>query len=314
MVGLAFFFCGQTQRDSCMNPILLKKTLIRFLYGWSTATGGVLLSQLSLSDMLEFLNSDELKCVLLNKLWLPVNVYNRNNVPFVPDADTFADWLRTIQVFFPDNISEESANYEHQVCNHEFFPQCIYNNGTDVWKCENDTSYVSPLAFFYGCTIAVMCSLYAKEVAKLVALLATTLCNGGRPIPVAWRAFVRSSVLCPVLIVYSPEQFFLLVKHDADACDGLGRAIYQGLFGDFLTFPLGLYYALKVTSVGLTTWNLLCLLASGVGVVQLVAFLVIGVSTCSCRLCQPPQKQSVHIDINREDNQPGMLHQPLTGT
>ncbi len=100
MVGLAFFFCGQTQRESCMNPILLKKTLIRFLYGWSTATGGVLLSLLSLSDMLEFLNSDELNCVLLNKLWLPVNVYNRNNVPFVPDADTFADWLRAIQVFF----------------------------------------------------------------------------------------------------------------------------------------------------------------------------------------------------------------------
>jgi hypothetical protein len=122
------------------------------------------------------------------------------------------------------------------------------------------------------------------------------------------------SVLCPVLIVYTVlSNFFLLVKHDADACDGLGRAIYQGLFGDFLTFPLGLYYALKVTSVGLTTWNLLrlCLLASGVGVVQLDAFLVIGVSTCSCRLRQPPQKQSVHIDINREDNQPGMLHQPL---
>ena len=139
-----------------------------------------------------------------------------------------------------------------------------------------------------------------KELVKLGGLFAATLCNRATPIPAAWRHVVRLSVCSPGLALLCPEQFWLVVNHKATWGDRLWQVVLEGVCNAFVMFPLGLYYALYVTKVGLTVSDLLALLISAKTVLVLLVFTLVGSYLRLCA-CKTRSSQGHPIDMSLQN-------------
>ena len=135
---------------------------------------------------------------------------------------------------------------------------CVYNKVT--YTCEDDPDYETPHKPFEMFVWLVMAINVCKELAKLGCLL-YYLYHGS--IPLHFRAFVASSVLAPLYILGGRAKFMReVVCHEPTKTEDAWAFLYEGVCEDFIAFPLGLYYATSVITVGLDSSEYLSLLVS----------------------------------------------------
>ena len=140
---------------------------------------------------------------------------------------------------------------------------CMYD--PVAWSCVADPDYPAPFATFLIFVWIVAGLQLAKEAAKVACLLWFG-CRG-TGFPKQGRLFCQSSPLALVALLLDPHYFHqVLVMHEPSLLEEAWAIVYDGLCGDFIQMPLGLYFTLQVTKVGLSDTDVVSLFASGVGV------------------------------------------------
>ena len=103
--------------------------------------------------------------------------------------------------------------------------------------------------------------MVAKEVFQGLALM----WHARRPtIPAAWRHVCRTSIFACLAPLGNRDRWQELVLHEDTARDMVQDLLFDGVCEELLSLPLGLYYLLEVTDVGLSATDVLSLLLSGV--------------------------------------------------
>jgi hypothetical protein len=212
--------------------------------------------------MLAFVASSEADCSALNGVWVPTRLYTLfGGGVYAPpqESDTFAEWIQKLLLVYPRFEDVEVASYQETVCSSRVFPHCLYE--AETWSCGRNPDFQAPWDTFVALVWVVASIMVAKELFKGLVL---AWYRGF--VPYSWRYVCGTSVLSPCVGLWSRASLLNLVFHEETPADTMRELFFEGVCEDFLSLPLGLYYVLSVTDVGLSDADLLSVLLTSVSV------------------------------------------------